>query len=368
MRYSLYFSLLIVGLSLCLILPASFIYYTDPYQIFHKTKFPGIGLTNNQRYHDAGLINSFLADPSEGYDSVLVGSSLSENFTTEAAHQLLNWHRPLRLFLSGGNPKELSIIVHHSLHQQNTKHLLWELRPRLYWSPVNDFVIDKHVFPDYLYNNNPFDDFPYLLNIDVLEKSWSAWSGNKAQFAFTPETIGYWGDNGPFIAEWHNRFNAPENLLAFRQQAKSIQKIDQLPTGEIPYPVIKDTLFPIINQYCNTDVELVLFIPPVSKIDYIGGGDFTIRAIRMARYILNETQYCKNIRLHAFDLMEFSNDLNNYKDQEHYLPPINVKILELIGKHENILTLQNIDEYEAGLIKALNEYQVYSSYSSTNPL
>ncbi len=70
--------------------------------------------------------------------------------------------------------------------------------------------------------------------------------------------------------------------------------------------------------------------------------------------------------MYAFDQMNFTNDLNHYKDREHYLPHINIKILEWIKKKENRLTLENVGHYESGFSKMLNEKKVISTYTDTN--
>jgi len=362
MRYQVSVFISIATAFVFLLMPALFVYYIDPYQIFHRTTFANVNTLPNQRYQNAGLINSYLADPKENYDSIMVGTSLSDNFTVDAAQKSLHWRRPLRLNMDGSKPKEQAELVRHALSKPNVKHVLWELFPRFYWPQTNDYSIDVQIFPEYLYNDNRIDNYPYLFNFDILKDSWHIWSGYL--FLLSPDKLGYWGDN-PSVIEQHRNFNSPENILAMSQHTKLELQSYKEPVSQWRYPVLEDEVFTITQKYCNTDVEFIFFVPPVSKIDYLAGGEYAVRTVSMARFILYKISNCSNLHLYAFDLFPFANDLNNYKDQEHYLPDISIQILELIGKKQGLLTLNNIDAYESGFIDILNKYQIRSSFQST---
>ena len=71
---------LTIVLCLFVIMPALFVYAADPCHVFHKP-FKGLldhGFTPETRCQNAGLINSWLSDPAEGFDSVLIGASTSD--------------------------------------------------------------------------------------------------------------------------------------------------------------------------------------------------------------------------------------------------------------------------------------------------
>lgn len=341
-----------------ILLPALFVYYVDPYQIYHRSRYPNMGLTPNQRYQNAGLIHSYLADPAQGYDSVMIGSSLSDNFTSADAQHYLGWKKTLRLFIDGGNPKELLIVSHHAASKKNVQYVLWEIRPRYYSMAVNDLALNPSVFPAYLYNNHMYDDFRYIFNKDVLAKAYGAFKGNI--FPFDPDTIGYWGEDQAVIPQ-HKQFNSAENLLMLDQKAVEFrERQNSRPLTHASFPVIDDELVPAIDSFCNKDIEIVFYITPTTKTErqIIGA-----HSIYFPRYILEKITPCQNMSLHAFDLEDFSNDMNNYKDLEHYLPHISQHILELIGKKSNVLTPQNIEAYENNFKIAMSEYKVYSSYT-----
>lgn len=337
--------------------------YADPFQVFHKTRFTGMGLSHLQRYANAGLINSYLADPAEGYDAVMIGSSLSENFTTRDAAALLKWQKPLRLFMDGSNAQEQAGVLAHALRTNQVQHVLWE-----FLSPAfAGLDVGEGQLPEYLYNSSALDDIHYLFNFDVLKRSWRIFTGNTAPYIFTTDNIGYWADNAAVVPQ-HAKFNAPEHLLVIEEDNK-LRLTKPLLTGLndaqvklIDYTILESNIFPLLNAYCNTDIEFVLYVPPLSRMRFINLDTLNYNMIYLPRRVLQHIELCKNIRLHAFDLMNFTNDLNNYKDEQHYGLHISNLLLELIGKHEHVLTLHNVREYEAGFIRNINEYRPYTSY------
>lgn len=204
-----------LSLTIAVLLPALFIYYVDPFQIYHRSRYPIMGLSDNQRFQNAGLINSYLADPAEGYDSVMIGSSLSDNFTSADAQRYLGWNKTLRLFIDGANPKELQIVARHAISKATVQHVLWEIRPRYYSASINELTIDDEVFPSHLYNVQHYDDVKYLFNRDILVLALDIFAGQTS--SINTENIGYWGGN---TAVQHMQFNSRENLFAYSKIAE----------------------------------------------------------------------------------------------------------------------------------------------------
>ena len=73
---------LTLAFALFILPPAFLVLLADPCHVFHKA-LPGIfqhGFNDNQRCQNAGLVNQYLADDTEGYDAALMGTSLSGSF------------------------------------------------------------------------------------------------------------------------------------------------------------------------------------------------------------------------------------------------------------------------------------------------
>jgi len=364
MDYNQYIKRTAIAIILALLLPSLLIVYIDPFQIFHKSFISGMGLVNNQRFQNAGLINSYLLDPDEKYDSVMIGSSVSTNFTTENAASALQWQKPLRLFMDGGDPSQLALILSHTIKTGKIHHVLWEMPPRTYSPPRYTPPTHDTAFPAYLYNENKMDDLHYILNMDILKKS-LLYAAKIDLPKYTTDTIGTWS-NTPFERSSYENLNSPGSLELLRSTYQNRTKIsvpeNKIQPQQFKYPVIDGVVLPILEKSCNSNIEFVLFIPPISKIDYMGSAMYVYRSIYMVEYLVNKIKDCRNIRLHAFDTMDFTGDLNNYIDKIHYRPNVSNRILTLMGNHQQVITPENIEEYKMRFIEAVNDYQVHSSY------
>jgi len=363
---------LIVTVAVAILPALALVIYVDPFQIYHKSFISGMGLQENQRYQNAGLINSYLNDPAEGYDSVMIGTSMSQNFTSALAEQTLGWKKSLRLFMPGAVAEEQIAVLQHALNTGRVQHVLLELHPFLYqdsYRQKKQVAEDPTLyFPEFLYNNNFFDDAPYIFNIDVLKMSWRILGGKLTDAVLKPESIGYWGNKNTLVADYE-KFNTPASIAKLREltagfqlHARSERDVDSQ-----KYPILTDNLFPLLKKYCNTDKEIILFIPPWPRFRYQKSEKVTLRSIYMLRSILSSTENCKNIRLYDFDTMNFSGDMKNYMDEQHYMPWINADILTMIASQQGRLTTGNIAEFENRMIAVLNNYQIYTTLTTAAP-
>jgi hypothetical protein len=295
----------------------------------------------------------------------MVGTSMSQNFTGEMANKILGWHKTLRLFMPGAVGKEQMAVLRHALDTGRVKHVLLELHPFLYqdaYQQQKQLELDlKLYFPAYLYNSQVSDDWPYLFNKEVLKASLLAIRDNSTG-TLTPETIGYWA-NEAHVAGDHVAFNAPENIKKIKSATAgfTLKAWDNDERNLLRYPVISDILLPVLDQYCNTGTEIILFIPPWPRFRYQKSEKVALRSIYMLRHILEPVSKCSNISLYDFDLLDLAGNLDNYSDEQHYLPKVNQELLNLISRHENRLTMDNVQSFESRFIDTLNHYQVMSS-------
>src|SRR6478752_7261628 len=74
-------------------IPVVLILVVDPIHLFHKplAQLPWHKFGGDGRVEFAGMINTYLADRSEGYDSILVGSSASESMSAEFLTKKTGW-------------------------------------------------------------------------------------------------------------------------------------------------------------------------------------------------------------------------------------------------------------------------------------
>lgn len=333
--------------------------YVDPFQVYHKPLLAGMPLNENQRYQNVGLINSYLLDPAAGYEALAFGTSMSANYTGADLEGLLGWGKTLRLFLNGGSAAEVRETIELALKKRKVKHLLLELN--LWSMKETGDAGQQRAFPHYLYNANRWDDVLYFADLVVLMESVKAVVGLNESGHGTPDSLGYWADR-----HWVKEVHAQFNKTAFKQALVS-NRVHLLPLTEkristFNNAALQNDVAPLLRQLCNQDMEVVLFISPYSALSYQINDTVDYLVIYQLRHILKMIDGCSNIRLHAFDLLDFTNNLNNYKDRRHHMPNVNNQILRWIHNREHIVDLNAIPDYEKRWMHKINTQKIYSSY------
>jgi len=337
----------------------STVFYVDPFQIYHKPFLKNVLLNENQRYQNAGLINSYLNNSDEGYDAAAFGTSASVNFTSDAIAKTLGWKKTMRLFLPGGSPAEIRETVSSALATGKVKHILLEMD---LWSMNGEYrPADNASFPRYLYNTNRLDDIRYIANLSVFWESLKLVFGLNESRNGTPEMLGYWAD-GYWVKEQHEGLNNKDHLAALEDSRLSLTPWSEEKIQTLKYPALDNEMSPLFQQLCNSDIEVVLFVPPYSGLYFVEKSQDVYSVVYELRHILQAINTCKNIRLHAFDTLPFTVDLNNYKDHRHYLLHVSNRMLEWMAKHEHVLRTDTIQSYEQSWIAKLNQQKLFSTY------
>ena len=115
---------------------------------------------HNQRYQNDGILRHF------DYDAIIIGTSMTENFKTSEFDRLWNVSS-IKVPFNGGHYKEMDRAVRQGL--KNNPNIKYVLRCLDYY-----FLDDKNTirtdveYPEYLYNDNLFDDVRYLLNKEIF--------------------------------------------------------------------------------------------------------------------------------------------------------------------------------------------------------
>jgi hypothetical protein len=338
-----------------------FVLYVDPFQIYHKPLLSGMLLNENQRYQNAGLINSYLDDPEQAYDAAAFGTSASANFSVGSLSANLGWKKPLRLFLAGGSPAEIRQLVLRAVESGKVKHILLEMD---LWSMNGEYrPADNATFPLYLYNSSRLDDIKYFVDVQVF------WEAIKTLFGIadsrngTPELLGYWAD-GFWVKGQHEGLNNKDHISSLAALQLSLVPKSEPEIMSLSYPAMDNEMLPLLQSLCNKDIEVVLFVPPYSVMYFLEKEKDIYSVVYLPRYILKDIEPCKNIRLHAFDTLDFTLDLNNYKDHRHYLLHVSDHLLAWMGRREHVLTMDNIAVYEQQWLDKLNHKHIYSTYPS----
>lgn len=319
--------------------------YLDPFRIYHAPVTP-VAYSHIDRYRVAGLINESLYR-NKDTDTVLIGTSMSDNTDVDDLAKKLGTDKILKLILSGGLPEEHILIVNHALRSQQVKTVYWELHS--YFSSDKNFINDKDMltiapwryFPSYLYDRSYLNDFPYLLSQDSFQN----FKKIKEELHKGQDNMQGWAFKDKGTQKAYNAWSSNDNKNTIKE---NILKRDQ--SGEC----IKAPEFPSVNIMADfitkyPDVEFLLFIPPVHFSSFATQGKCSFEnALDAQRQMADRIFKQKNAKLYAYgDREDIVLPFSNYKDQGHYMPAINTRFMTDMAKGKGQITPENIDRYFA---------------------
>lgn len=347
MQAKKYFKMIILFTVSFLILIGGSVLLIDPYFHYHKPlKFLSYRLRDQeQRYINDGIRRYF------EYDSVIIGTSMTENFKSSLFDKLFN-SNSIKVPFSGGSYKEINDNLERTLKgKKDIKYVLRGLDYGLIVENSNKMNYDN--LPTYLYDDSILNDYKYLFNKVVVIK------GLGGVIAYT--LLGKNTTTFDEYSSWNNRVisgkenvlknykrNKQENIKEEKLEKKDIEIIDEN---------IEKNVISLIKKYPNT--KFIYFITPYSIIywDQLKQEGKIEKQIIAEKYMIEKILEYSNVELYSFfNNYEMICDLDNYKDPGHYMGKINDQILYWISKKEYQLTKENYEEY---IRKNLEFYKNY---------
>jgi len=309
-----------------LFLIMSFNFIVDPFQHYRKAHLYSFDYSLNQKYLNIGLAKNYT------FDSVIIGTSMTENFTIDKTKIILD--NPIKLSVAGGEIIDFNRILEKAFSSQA------EITKVLFGLDVYSFK-GKMVstLPEYLYDDSYFNDYKYLLNIDTLKKS----SNQILNQDFIKSDENYnnmfeWQSNyknhfnlGNLSKSWLNR----NDIFDHHQRS---WKLEEMKNN------FDDFLLTIINERRKT--KFYLFFPPYSILTYIDWKEKGIleTILGFKKYVYEQTKNFNNVDLYDFQISkEVTHNLEKYKDLTHYSKDINNWIIDMIDKNEYLIIDDKVD-------------------------
>ncbi|MEA3505653.1 MAG: hypothetical protein U9R32_10740, partial [Bacteroidota bacterium] len=112
-----------------------------------------------ERYQNIGLVRNY------NYDTIVTGTSLSENFKISLLNKLFNANA-IKVPISGGTAKEQSLLLNVAV-KNGVKKVFLDVHYNAY-SGSSDRMHPSFQFPDYLYDKNMINDFKFYASFDTL--------------------------------------------------------------------------------------------------------------------------------------------------------------------------------------------------------
>ena len=131
----------------------------DPYEIYHRALFYSPPYNSGtQVYSNAGVARSFT------YDSIIVGSSVTENCTPSVYDAALGG-RFVKLCMNGGLSRDHARMMDAAFASHEIRQVVYGLDLFAYSQYYNNL---KAPMPEYLYDDNLLTDVHYWFNRSVL--------------------------------------------------------------------------------------------------------------------------------------------------------------------------------------------------------
>ncbi len=315
------------------VLIAGMVVFFDPFFHYHRP-IEGIPyILSNERYQNDGIARQFR------YEALITGTSTSECFKTSQVERLWGMSA-VKVAFAGSMLKEQAQIIDTAIkNNRDLKMVIRGLDIGRINSDKDERAYDE--YPDYLYDNNPFNDFDYLFNKEVM-----IMIGREVLSMIRRESPTSFDDYGNWM---EGKIFGKEAVLRTFERIQEGQ-FEAVPFTDEDLIRIKENLYQnVIRQaHDNPKISFVVIIQPLSVCVWdaaIRSGDFD-NSIKTIEVALGELLSKSNIKVYGFDDdIAITGNLDNYMDTLHFSQSISDEILEAVSKEEHRITLENYSEY-----------------------
>jgi len=294
-----------------------FNYIIDPFQQYRRSTFYQVPYINS-RYLIAGMAKNF------SYDSLIIGTSMAENFQIPEVSDMLSFSNPIKLTVGGGSVFDEATVLNTAIDTGKVKQVLFGLDIFCLRTDPNAYPL-----PGYLYDNNILNDYHYLFNLDTLKRSLTY---PFFQLAFK---------NHPRMDymrmfEWQfktskQQFSSTKVIKAYQIERTRLSL--NFPPKISSYQYMKNNfdhlMLPIIKQ--NRFIHFTILFPPYSILEYklLIENKHMETYLKIKTYISEQLLLLANVSLFDFQTEEtITYNLDNYMDTRHYHQRINHWMLE----------------------------------------
>ncbi|SFC77662.1 hypothetical protein [Butyrivibrio sp. YAB3001] len=318
------FILLLVLVIMAFIGVATLVVYVDPFFHYHSPLegFPYI--VDNQLSQNPGMARNM------DYNSCIIGSSMTVNFDTDDFKDIMGLDT-LKLSYSGAYPKDdyniLSIVFDEKSYARKGNPVDAVFFALDIPTMAADTETTKYPRPEYLYDDNLFNDVKYVLNKDVV-----------LQYILRPIIQGKGSDLSEIYFSWWTPeyYNIQWVMHTYEEPAKNENELPKDALLKNTEDNLDKNIIPFIEQ--NPDTQFYIFFPPYSILYWhnIMQENTFEATFAQYQYVADRLLGYENVHLFYFQNMDEVTDLNNYADYSHYKPEINRYMVECFknGAHQ----------------------------------
>lgn len=323
---------LCVVLSVCMAI-SGFVFVIDPFNVYRADSDLTKIIYQMPYYQNTGIAKH------AKYDTLITGSSMTQNFRADWFNEKFGCNA-VRLSYDGGNLYDFSALLDAAFKSENKIHTVYFGIDNYLLTADTVLNTTESKVPGYLVDDNPLNDVEYLLNKDVLFNYIPTYFSYKRYAAYNFYAMHVW-DNGKTV------FSEKKVLRSYKKPEP------QPPAAPDEFLDESDRVLEILMKYIqeHPDTEFIFFAPPYSMLYWntlrlSGKLSATVAALQ---YTYGELLKNGNVRAfyfqNDFDRIE---NLDNYKDQNHYCGEYNRYMLDCFVSGEREITLA---DYETAIGK-----------------
>lgn len=297
---------------LLLLAVVAVVWFFDPFYQYHRP-FAGMEAVLNDRDNQMpGTIRNF------EYDSVLVGSSVAENFDSSFLDEHYNC-QTLKIIRASGSVADLLYYLEMAQEERTLKNVFWCL-DLFALEASTEVTLYGQDTPRYLHTETVLDDVTYLLNKEVL-------------FEKIPISLAsaYLGRNtGGKAYDWsHDKeFGFSKAMQAYEKPKEKLKNQD----FNEDIPLIRQNITNLAAQItAHPETQYRILFPPYSMMwwDCAEMNGTLEKQFYMLEQVMPVLLSLPNVEVYYFqDEEAIVCNLDHYMDMIHYTPRVNQYMLE----------------------------------------
>lgn len=313
--------------------------FVDPFEIYHRALFYNPPYeSSTQMYSGAGVAKSYT------YDSIIVGSSVTENCTPSVYDRALGG-RFVKLSMNAGLSLDHAKMMDIAFRTHDVRRVVYGLDLFAFSQYYNN---QKARTPDYLYDDNLFNDVYYLLNKNVL-------------ISYIPQTLAHIGKPDEDMCRDAMYYWEPPTMPGTEGLRRMIDLSGPMPKQkdvsrglEMAQLSYEHNLLPYIKAHPET--TFTFFFPPYSVYYWAGQAAEGMLDTAMAqRRLLGGMLLAEpNVELYDFHAhFDWVADDSLYYDLIHYISSVNDEMASAMAKGLcRVTDIAQIEENSAAIEQA----------------
>jgi len=306
----------------------------------------------NQRYQNPGIAKNF------DYDSILIGSSMSDNFDTLWFDEKFEC-KTMKLTYEGVRTGNMGYMLKFAHESRPLEKVFIGLDLDPLFDTYGNYYFP---LPTYLYDRNLPNNVSYLLNKSVIFDSIPKMITSNLNNTMTPLNLVY---------DWsgYNTFSQEKALSSVWWDMDGVknEKIDTEAYVTNVTQNLDENIIPYIKEHPET--EYYIFYPPSSVLwwnmkVYQQNLDEILEVVQLSA---EKLLIYPNVHLAAFQHeLEITGNVDNYKDYNHYKSEVNKYMLDHLLDEKYQITSENLEEHINQIRTMTLEYDFSELESKTD--